>query len=137
MSEQTGKHSAREDEQLEHDVRGEIQGGHGTRSEEWREPEPADESGRAGETGILPDDVGPGTPPGMTQRDVEERSEIARWLDPSRFPAERSGLVATAEENHAPDAVVDRLRSLDPSAQFATVQDVARALGIGTETRRT
>jgi hypothetical protein len=134
--EQTGKHGPRKDEQLSHDVAGEVQGGHRTRAEEWREPEPADEQGRPGERNTVPEDLR-GTPPGMTNADVEERSEIARFLDPSALPADRDALVASAESNQAPGPVLDRLRSLPSGRQYENMQAVARALGIGHEAHRT
>jgi hypothetical protein len=134
--EQTGKHGPRQDEQLSHEVAGEVQSGRRTRAEEWREPEPADEQGRPGEVNTLPEDRR-GSPPGMTHADVEARSEIARFLDPSMLPADRDALVASAESHQAPGPVLDRLRSLPAGQRYENVQAVARALGIGTEAHRT
>ncbi|KQX62926.1 hypothetical protein ASD06_11975 [Angustibacter sp. Root456] len=73
----------------------------------------------------------------MTPADVEERSQLARFLDPSAFPASGEELVAAAQANQAPDVVVDRLRRLPAGEQFENTQDVARAAGLGTEERRT
>ena len=52
------------------------------------------------------------------------------------WPADRDALVAKATEANAPDAVLGQLRRLPDGEQFANVQDVARALGLGTEQER-
>lgn len=77
-----------------------------------------------------------GTPPGMDVDDVEERSEIARFLGTSAFPSSGPDLVEVAAQNQATDAVLNRLRQL-PEGEYTNMQDVARALGIGTEQQRT
>jgi hypothetical protein len=75
----------------------------------------------------------PATPPGTTNEDLDHRSEIARFLGKDIWPADRDTLVATAEQNSAPDAVLADLRRLPADQDFTNMQDVARALGIGTE----
>ena len=52
------------------------------------------------------------------------------------WPADRDTLVAKAQEGNAPDRVLSDLRRLPSGQQFDNVQDVARALGIGTEQQR-
>jgi len=43
MSEQqSGPVGPRQDEQLAHETQGLVKGGHSTRAEEWRDPEPLD-----------------------------------------------------------------------------------------------
>ena len=66
---------------------------------------------------------------------VVERSELARWLLPSTFPGAAAALIAGALEARAPEDVVATLRSLDPTAEYATVGDVWIALGHDMETR--
>ena len=88
---------------------------------------------RAHETG----GVEPGTPPGMDAQDVEQRSQVARFLDATAFPGRREALVAAAERNQAPDVVLDLLRALPADLDFQNTQDVARAAGLGTEEQRT
>lgn len=88
-----------------------------------------------------PDKVGipedrKGTPDGMTSDDVEQRSELAQYLGIGAFPGDREALLLKANEMEAPDAVIDRLRSLPAGEEFTNVQDVARALGLGTEQHR-
>ena len=59
-------------------------------------------------------------------REVEDRSELARYLDPSAFPARSEELVEQAVSHRAPDYVLARLRGL-PDRQFDTVEQVWEA----------
>ena len=59
--------------------------------------------------------------------EVEDRSELARYLEPSAFPARADVLIECAERHHAPDYVLDQLRRL-PDLQFETVEQVWEAL---------
>ncbi len=77
-----------------------------------------------------------GTPDGMTSEDVESRSEMAQYLGIGAFPGDRDALLLKAHEMGAPDTVTDRLTSLPADEEFTNVQDVARALGLGTEHHR-
>lgn len=109
-----------------------LQGGHGSRAEEWRDPQaPGEGEPRVSWTPGTPEQ--PGTPPGMDNDDVERRSAIARSLGMGVWPAERDTLVAKAQENSATDSVVSDLRRLPAGQEFDNVQDVCRAIGIGTE----
>jgi len=119
VSEQTGKHGARQDESLE-EVPGAPYAG---------------EDQDMSERGLLPEDRR-GTPEGMTQADVEQRADIARVLGTHAFPGDRDSLLATAAENDAPDHVLSKLRSLPAGESFQNNQDVARALGLHVETHR-
>jgi len=65
---------------------------------------------------------------------VLERSELARWLLPSQFPADASVLVEGARSQSAPDEVLVVLERLDPTASFATFGALWRALGGDAET---
>jgi len=78
----------------------------------------------------------PATSPGTDPGDIERRAAIAQALGKEVWPADRDRLVAKAEESSAPDAVLGQLRRLPAGQEFANVQDVARALGIGTEQQR-
>ncbi|GLW10796.1 hypothetical protein Misp01_59240 [Microtetraspora sp. NBRC 13810] len=77
----------------------------------------------------------PGGSAGMTPADVQRRSNLAKWLHGGDFPADRSQLIARAEAVHAPEAVVEAVRSL-PDVRFANISEVAQALGLGVEPRR-
>jgi Protein of unknown function (DUF2795) len=78
----------------------------------------------------------PATAPGTSTGDVEHRAALAEALGKEVWPADRDTLVAKAEEGNAPDRVLSDLRRLPSGQRFDNVQDVARALGIGTEQQR-
>jgi hypothetical protein len=78
----------------------------------------------------------PGTPAGTSSGDIESRAALAEALGKEVWPADRDRLVTKAEEAIAPDGVLAQLRRLPADQQFANVQDVARALGLGTEEQR-
>lgn len=77
----------------------------------------------------------PATPAGTDQGDIERRAALAEALGKEVWPADRDQLLARAAENNASDRVLADLRRL-PDGQFENVQDVARALGLGTEQQR-
>jgi hypothetical protein len=132
-SQRSTKHSARVDDELEHETEGMVRGGHATRAEEWRDPEPVAE----GEPDIDADPAGTlvgGTPVGMTPDAVIARTELARWLDRADFPATGPQLVEAARDHRAPDAVAAELGRLPEGQTFERVGDVVRALGYPTET---
>jgi hypothetical protein len=78
----------------------------------------------------------PATPSGTDQGDLDHRAAIAEALGKEIWPADRDQLVAKAQEASAPDRVLSELRRLPAGEQFDNVQDVARALGLGTEQQR-
>jgi hypothetical protein len=78
----------------------------------------------------------PATSPGTSTGDVERRAALAEALGKEVWPADKDALVAKAQEGDAPDRVLSDLRRLPSGQQFDNVQDVARALGIGTEQQR-
>jgi hypothetical protein len=77
-----------------------------------------------------------GTPAGTSPADLDRRSAIAEALGKEVWPADRDALLARAQESNATDRVLGDLRRLPSGQQFENVQDVARALGIGTEQQR-
>jgi general stress protein YciG len=133
-SQPSGSTGRTADDQAAHEAQAVVQGGHSSRVEEWRDPQaPAEGEPRVSWTPEVPEQ--PGTPAGMTNEDVEHRSEIARFLGKGVWPADRETLVATARDNGAPDTVVADLSRL-PDGSFGNLQEVSRALGIGTERER-
>jgi hypothetical protein len=76
------------------------------------------------------------TSPGTDQADVERRAALAEALGKEVWPADRDTLVSKAEESNAPDGVLAQLRRLPSGTEFTNVQEVARALGLGTEQQR-
>ena len=136
MTQQSGPVNPREDEQLAHETEGLVRSGHPTRVEEFRDPEPAGEDQPTGDEHLMGPGREPGTAPGLSNDDIEVRSEIARFLDRAALPGSRDDLLASAEEHQATERVLDLLRQLPEGTQFENVQDVARALGLGTEEHR-
>lgn len=67
---------------------------------------------------------------------AEARSELARYISPTTFPAAKDDLLTTAESEFAPDRVVDTLRRLPDGQSFENVQQVWSSLGGETETGR-
>jgi Protein of unknown function (DUF2795) len=131
------KHSPRVDEELDHETRSLRQGAPvESRVEEHREQEgpgdgqPTPDARLAGgpAAGARPAE---GRDAGATLDldDAEIRADIARFLTPSVFPADRDALVADAEGNHAPDEVLERLRVLPAGRAYGNVEDVWAALG--------
>lgn len=79
----------------------------------------------------------PATAPGTDEGDIERRSALAEHLGKEVWPADRDQLIAKAQEDATvPDRVLADLRRLPEGQQFENVQDVARALGLGTEQQR-
>lgn len=127
MERGSNKHSPRVDEQLDHDTRSLRQGAPvESRVEEHREQE------GPGEDQPTPDarlTGGRATAASLDLDDAEARADIARFLTPSAFPADREALLADAEGNHAPATVVERLQALPAGRAYENVQDIWGALG--------
>ena len=133
VSERSTKHSARVDDELEHEMQGMLRGERSNRAEEWREVEPQAE----GDPDIdrVPDgSYTGGTPVGMTPDAVAARAELARWLDRANFPSDGPGLVEAARDHRAPEVVVAELERLPEGESYERIGDVVRALGYPTET---
>ena len=134
MERGSDKHSARMDDALKHEVEGLIRTGHDSRAD-WNSPEPSgedqpdvDRAPNATLTGGVPD--------GMTEEDVEARSELASYLGKAVYPAVSAVLIETAEGNDAPDRVIARLRALPAGREYVNVQDVWQSLRGGVEAHR-
>ena len=78
----------------------------------------------------------PATAPGTDQGDLDRRAALAEHLGKEVWPADKDTLVAKAQESNAPDRVLADLRRLPGGQSFENVQEVARALGLGTEQQR-
>ena len=111
------KHGARMADELSKDTRA----GH----EEFRDQRPDDARIDVVQTqdGVLDD------------HEAAARSEIARFLAPSAFPARSDQLIETARENFASEEVINLLETL-PDDTYDNVQDVWVALGGEVESRR-
>jgi len=126
------KHGARADDELAEETETLTHTGEPAHAEEWRETEPVDEDHLDQE---LPPGEQPGTPAGITQAQVDRRSDIARWLEPHEFPAGRDTMLGYLRHAGAPDEVIDAIGSLPARREFTSTADVIRALGIPTEHR--
>ena len=99
-----------------------------SRSEEHRLLEDASE----GEPAVEP--LVQGEPPasapssGISYRAARDRSELARHLRPSTFPATRDDIIECARDEHAEETLLDRLRRL-PAGEYGNVNEVWEALG--------
>ena len=79
----------------------------------------------------------PATPPGTSEADVERRAALAEALGKEVWPADKETLLAKAQEDGTtPDRVLSDLRRLPGGQTFENVQEVAQALGLGTEQQR-
>ena len=127
MERGSDKHSPRVDEELDHETQSLQQGAPvESRVEEHREQEgPGDDQPTpdARLTG------GRATAASLDLDDAETRADIARFLTPSIFPADREALLADARGNQAPAGVLERLQALPAGRAFENVQDVWGALG--------
>jgi hypothetical protein len=121
MERGSDKHSARMDEALEAEVSGLIRSGHDSR-EDWNSPEPSGED--QPDVDLVPNGtLSGGVPDGMTEQDVERRSELAGFLG-RVWPATGAQLVEIAAGNDAPDSVLATLRALPAGRVFDNLQDV-------------
>jgi hypothetical protein len=135
MERGNSKHGPRVDEQMSREVEGTVQGTAGSRAEEWRTPEPAGED-QPDATTAPTESTRSGVPRGMTPADVEQRSQMGRFISLSALPGDRTALRRNAEQNDAPDRVLADLDRLPPDVEFQTVSEVWAALGRPNETQR-
>ena len=99
-----------------------------SRSEEHRLLEGAGEGELGAES--LVEGEPPGTAPasGLSYRAARDRSELARHLRPSIFPATRRAIIECAREEHAEEDLLVRLQGL-PEGEYGNVNEVWEALG--------
>jgi hypothetical protein len=130
------KHGPRLDDEMEHEVRGLVQGGVDSRVEEWHDPEPAGED-QPNPSFTPAGYERAGAPPGMSPEEVDGRSRLGRFIPLSALPGTRDRLVAAAGEMEAPDDVLAALRRLPADEPYETVSQIWAALGHHNEERRT
>jgi hypothetical protein len=130
VSEQiSGTHGPAEDDAIKRQERAELQ----NRGEEWPDPESAAEEA-ADATWASPGRFA-GTPGFQDWEAIELRSDLARHLDRSAFPATREHLVEILTGRGADDRLLDLVSSLPGRARFASLRDLLTALGLPPETR--
>lgn len=130
------KHGPMQDEDLKQAAEDLERSGREPRVEPSREQEPPGED--QPEPDAAPDGtLTGGTPAGVDATDVQWRSELARCLEPTAFPATREALLQSARDSSAPDGVVALLERLPADQEFRNVQDVWQALGGDVESGHT
>jgi len=136
MERGSNKHSPRLDDEMEHEVEGMMTADRPTRAEEWLEPEPAGED--QADPGRLeaPEGQQPGVPRGMTQEEVDLRSELGEHLPRAVFPADESALLAHLVDTNAPDRLQQLVRQLPTGRTYDHLGAVVQALGLHEETER-
>lgn len=132
MSEQvSAKHGPAEDDHIKRQDRTEIQQ-HG---EEWPDLQDVD---------VWPDDGiwAPetrlaGNPEGPDFRAIELRSELARHLDRTTFPATREQLTRVLTERQAEPRFLGLVAALRPGTTVNNVGELSRAIGLPVAEHRT
>ncbi|MCU1345239.1 MAG: hypothetical protein JWL70_1505 [Acidimicrobiia bacterium] len=116
------------DEQLKHDLEPLVRGGASEGREEWREQEGPGDAEPVADQAVRPDldDQPMGLVP--SQREIEARSELARWLPPHVFPARRAELLDNLDPATPPE-IIHTLRSLPDDRLYETVQSIWVTLG--------
>ena len=121
MERGSDKHSPRMDDAMSAEVEGLVRSGHDSR-EEWKSPEPSAED--QPDVDLVPNGtLAGGVPHGMTEQDIERRSELASYLG-RVWPATAAQLLDVAVGNSAPDRILDTLRSLPAGRHYANLQEV-------------
>jgi len=132
VSEQTsGPHGPLRDEAIERQDRRELQE-HG---DQWPDPEETDEA--EADATWAPEGRFAGTPGAEDWQAIELRSDLARHLGRTAFPATRAHLLEALEAAQAEQRLLDLVAGLPPRVRFASVGEVARALGLPVEERPT
>jgi hypothetical protein len=104
--------------------------------EEWPEPdeEPDDETER--EAIWAPAARLAESPTPEDWQAVELRSDLARHLDRTDWPVTRARLLELLTERHAGDRLLELAASLPPRRRYASLRELARALGLEPDERR-
>lgn len=125
--ERSNKHGFRVDDAMSHETESLTRGAPiESRVEEWREAEPSGEDQPVAD-GILNGDARETN--GMGHDELELRSELAKRLRTSVFPANRQVLEDVAVEENAPGHILDLIRRLPDGRTFENTADIWRALG--------
>ncbi|MFI1095630.1 DUF2795 domain-containing protein [Streptomyces sp. NPDC020917] len=117
------------DDELKREMQDALRSTRPVRSEEPLEPQSVQDELVTGLVAV----PSPGAPSGMTPEDVIVRSDLARHLEPSIFPARRSALLGSLHRHQAPDALLDRVSDLPSGTEYRNVQAVVQAMGFGVE----
>ena len=128
MSEQaSGTHGPVRDDAIKREEREEIR----ELAEEW--PEPEDEGEDADPDATWAPE---GRFAGREWEAIELRSDLARHLDRTAFPATRERLLEILTAQFAEQRLLDLVSELPEGATYNTVGELARPLGLPVEERR-
>jgi hypothetical protein len=120
MPDRNTQHGSRLDEAMEAEVEGLVRGAPiDTRARDDLGTEPLDDDATP-----LPDPEDE-----LHHREVLGRSDLARFLRPSAFPADADTLLDIAREEHAPAEVLAEIDALARGRDYVTVGEVWAALG--------
>ena len=129
MSEQvSGTHGPREDDAIKRQDRSELQA-HG---EKWPDSESAGEDGQEATWAV---EGRFAATPEENWEVIELRSDLARHLDRTAFPATRAHLLETLSAHQAEQRLLDLVSSLPDGATFASLGELLRELGLPIEHR--
>jgi Protein of unknown function (DUF2795) len=129
MSEQvSATHGPVEDDAIKRQDRSDLQ----ARGEEWPDPESADAEGGAV---WAPEGRFAGTRPLEDWQAIELRSDLARRLNRTAFPATRSHLLEVLDAQDSGQRLVDLVSSLPDGASFGNLGELLRGLGLPVEGR--
>jgi hypothetical protein len=129
MSEEvSAKHGRVGDEALKRQDRSELQ----AMGEEWPDPQAAEAEAEAV---WAPEGRFAGAQPLEDWQGIEQRSDLARRLDRTAFPATRSHLLDLLEAQQAGQRLIDLVSTLPAGVTFANLSELLRALGLPVEER--
>lgn len=134
MHRDSSKHGPVLDEQMKHESEGLVRGTGPTHVEEFKEPEALEPTTR-GSADHMPGRE-PGSPPGMTSKEVAWRAEIAQAISAAGFPADRGKLLRHLNDTNARSNIILAMTGLPTGQTFRNTGDVVRALGLHTEEKR-
>jgi hypothetical protein len=100
-------------------------------AQEW--PDPEDEGEEAGQDATWAPE---GRFAGREWEAIELRSDLARHLDRTAFPATREGLLEILTAQFAEQRLLDLVSALPEGESYNTVGELAPALGLPVEERR-
>lgn len=121
MERGSDKHSARMDDAMDAEVSGLMRSGHDNRAD-WNSPEPSGED--QPDVDLVPNGtLTGGVPDGMTEQDIERRSELAGYLG-RVWPATSEQVLGVAVGNDAPEAILSTLRALPTGQSYANLQEL-------------
>ena len=123
MERGSDKHGFRLDDALEKETRGIVQGNHDPRGEDWKSAEPSGED-QPDVDRVPHGTLAGGLPEGLTEADLEGRSELAALLGKELWPAETPQIGERLRSENAPDRLLELVGRLPAGRVYANVAEV-------------